>query len=50
MHFVVVWYIFPRFGMLNQENSGNPTSDFTYQTITTLADQLSLLGVENFTR
>jgi hypothetical protein len=23
-HFVVMWYIFPRFGMLYQEESGNP--------------------------
>jgi hypothetical protein len=22
--FVVIWYIFPRFGMLHQEKSGNP--------------------------
>jgi hypothetical protein len=24
VHFVVIWYIFPRFGMLYQEKSGNP--------------------------
>jgi hypothetical protein len=24
MYFVVIWYIVPRFGMLNQEKSGNP--------------------------
>jgi hypothetical protein len=24
LHFVVIWYIFPRFGILYQENSGNP--------------------------
>jgi hypothetical protein len=23
-HFVVIWYIIPRFGTLYQENSGNP--------------------------
>jgi hypothetical protein len=23
-HFMVIWYIFPRFGMLHQEKSGNP--------------------------
>jgi hypothetical protein len=23
-YFVVIWYIFPRFGMLYQEKSGNP--------------------------
>jgi hypothetical protein len=22
--FMVIWYIFPRFGMLHQEKSGNP--------------------------
>jgi hypothetical protein len=24
IHFVVMWYIFPRFGMLYREKSGNP--------------------------
>jgi hypothetical protein len=24
LYFVVIWYIFPRFGILCQENSGNP--------------------------
>jgi hypothetical protein len=24
LHFVVIWYIFPRFGLLYQEKSGNP--------------------------
>jgi hypothetical protein len=24
VYFVVIWYIFPRFGILNQEQSGNP--------------------------
>jgi hypothetical protein len=24
VYFVVIWYIFPRFGSLNQEKSGNP--------------------------
>jgi hypothetical protein len=23
-YFMVIWYIFPRFGMLHQEKSGNP--------------------------
>jgi hypothetical protein len=23
-HFVVIWYIFPRFGIFHQEKSGNP--------------------------
>jgi hypothetical protein len=23
-YFVVIWYIFPRFGILDQEKSGNP--------------------------
>jgi hypothetical protein len=27
VHFVVIWYIFSRFGMLYQENSGNPGLD-----------------------
>jgi hypothetical protein len=26
-HFMVIWYIFPRFGMLCQEKSGNPVSE-----------------------
>jgi hypothetical protein len=25
VHFGVIWYIFPRFGLLYQENSGNPS-------------------------
>jgi hypothetical protein len=25
--FMVIWYIFPRFGMLHQETSGNPADD-----------------------
>jgi hypothetical protein len=30
VYFVVIWYIFPRFGILYQENSGNPdSSDFS---------------------
>jgi hypothetical protein len=24
LYFVVIWYIFPRFGILYQEKSGNP--------------------------
>jgi hypothetical protein len=24
LHFVVIWYIFPRFGMFYQAKSGNP--------------------------
>jgi hypothetical protein len=24
-YFVVIWYIYPRFGILDQEKSGNPT-------------------------
>jgi hypothetical protein len=24
VYFVVIWYIFPRFGILDQEKSGNP--------------------------
>jgi hypothetical protein len=24
VYFIVIWYIFPRFGMLYQEKSGNP--------------------------
>jgi hypothetical protein len=27
VYFVVIWYIFPRFGMLYQEKSGNPAAD-----------------------
>jgi hypothetical protein len=28
VYFVVNWYIFPRFGMLHQEKSGNPGCAF----------------------
>jgi hypothetical protein len=27
MYFIVIWYIFPVFGMLYQEKSGNPAVD-----------------------
>jgi hypothetical protein len=27
VYFVVIWYIFPGFGILNQEKSGNPAGD-----------------------
>jgi hypothetical protein len=27
VHFLVIWYIFPHFGMLNQEKCGNPGLD-----------------------
>jgi hypothetical protein len=27
VHFVVIWYNFPRFGILDQEKSGNPAFD-----------------------
>jgi hypothetical protein len=27
LNFVVFWYIFPRFGILYQEKSGNPAPD-----------------------
>jgi hypothetical protein len=27
MYFVVLWYIFPRFGILDQEKSGNPDNN-----------------------
>jgi hypothetical protein len=30
-HFVVIWYIFPRFGMFNREKSGNPGSRTTWR-------------------
>jgi hypothetical protein len=30
VHFLAFWYIFPHFGMLYQEKSGNPDSN-TYQ-------------------
>jgi hypothetical protein len=26
VHFVVIWYIFPRFGISNKEKSGNPAA------------------------
>jgi hypothetical protein len=29
VHFVVIWYILPRFGICCQENSGNPGSEHT---------------------
>jgi hypothetical protein len=28
-NFVAIWYIFPRFGILCQEKSGNPAKDYT---------------------
>jgi hypothetical protein len=28
-NFVVIWYIFPRFGILDQEKSGNPVPEFS---------------------
>jgi hypothetical protein len=31
VYFVVIWYIFPRFGILDQEKSGNPGSDPSFQ-------------------
>jgi hypothetical protein len=31
-YFVVIWYIFPRFGILDQEKSGNPGSSW-YESI-----------------
>jgi hypothetical protein len=27
VYFVVIWYILPRFGILDKEKSGNPVSD-----------------------
>jgi hypothetical protein len=27
---VVIWYIFPRFGILHQEKSGNPAHDLKW--------------------
>jgi hypothetical protein len=27
VYFVVIWYIFPRFGILDQEKSGNPAAE-----------------------
>jgi hypothetical protein len=27
VYFVVIWYIFPRFGILYQEKSGNPVAN-----------------------
>jgi hypothetical protein len=27
LYFVVIWYTFPRFGILDEEKSGNPASD-----------------------
>jgi hypothetical protein len=27
VYFLVVWYIFPRFGMLSREKSGNPAEN-----------------------
>jgi hypothetical protein len=31
VYFVVIWYIFPRFGILDQDKSGNPESQFRKQ-------------------
>jgi hypothetical protein len=29
VYFMVIWYIFPRFGLLSQEKSGNPGTKIT---------------------
>jgi hypothetical protein len=34
VHFMVIWYIFFRFGMLQKEKSGNSVSDAAKKTIT----------------
>jgi hypothetical protein len=31
---VVIWYIFPRFGILHQEKSGNPNGELSVQKCT----------------
>jgi hypothetical protein len=31
VYFVVIWYIFPRFVILDHEKSGNPASEFGRQ-------------------
>jgi hypothetical protein len=31
LHFMVIWYIFPRFGKLHQEKSGNPGAGIDIQ-------------------
>jgi hypothetical protein len=31
VYFEVIWYIFPRFGILDQEKSGNPGADASRQ-------------------
>jgi hypothetical protein len=42
--FVVIWYIFPRFGMLHQEKSGNPgvATLLTFQATDLITGCLSL--------
>jgi hypothetical protein len=30
LYFVIIWYIFSRFGMMYKEKSGNPAADATY--------------------
>jgi hypothetical protein len=30
VYFMVIWYVFPRFGVLCQEKSGNPAQDQCY--------------------
>jgi hypothetical protein len=31
VNFTVVWYIFPRFGLFDQEKSGNPVRDTLHE-------------------
>jgi hypothetical protein len=33
VYFMVIWYIFSRFGVLYQEKSGNPVEDFCHLTV-----------------
>jgi hypothetical protein len=33
VYFVVIWYIFPRFGILYQEKSGNPAGESGFELI-----------------
>jgi hypothetical protein len=33
VYFTVIWYIFPRFGILYQEKSGNPATKWPFDSL-----------------
>jgi hypothetical protein len=47
VYFVVIWYIFPRFGILDQEKSGNPAPDITGSWLHKLRHHTHLIKSQN---